>query len=59
MWQGEELLALSQRDRDRLKELHGVIRGQQKLREAAGHLRLSTKQARRLLRRVEEEGDRV
>jgi hypothetical protein len=58
MWQGEELLALSQRDRDRLKELHGVIRGQQNLREAARHLRLSTKQARRLLRRVEEEGDR-
>lgn len=58
MGQGEELLALSQRDRDRVKELHGVIRGQQKLREAAQHLGMSTKQARRLLERVVEEGDR-
>ena len=58
MEQGEGLLALSQRDRDRLRELHGVIRGQQGLRDAAEHLGLSTKQARRLLERVAEEGDR-
>jgi DNA-binding Lrp family transcriptional regulator len=57
MEQGEGLLALSQRDRDRLKELHGVIRGQQGLTDAAGHLGLSTKQARRLLERIVEEGD--
>jgi DNA-binding Lrp family transcriptional regulator len=57
MEQGEGLLALSQRDRDRLKELHGVMRGQQRLRDAAEHLGLSTKQARRLLERVAEEGD--
>jgi hypothetical protein len=57
MEQGEGLLALSQRDRDRLKELHGVIRGQQRLRDAARHLGLSTKQARRLLERIVEEGD--
>jgi len=55
--QGKGLLALSQRDRDRLKELHGVIRGRQELKDAAQHLGLSTKQARRLLERVSEEGD--
>jgi DNA-binding Lrp family transcriptional regulator len=57
MEQGEGLLALSQRDRDRLKELHGVIRGQQGLRDAARHLGLSTKQVRRLRERIVEEGD--
>jgi hypothetical protein len=57
MEQGEGLLALSQRDRDRLKELHGVIRGHQQLGDAAAHLGVSTKQARRLLERIVEEGD--
>lgn len=55
---GEDLLALSQRDRDRLRELHGVIRGRQKLCEAARHLGLSRRQTRRLVRRVEREGDK-
>ena len=55
---GEDLLALSQRDRDRLKELHGVIRGRQTLCEAARHLGLSRRQTRRLVRRVEREGDK-
>ena len=57
MAQGKGLLALNQRDRDRLKELHGVMRGQQELRGAAQHLGLSARQARRLLKRVAEEGD--
>ena len=52
MAQGKGLLALNQRDRDRLKELHGVMRGQQELRGAAQHLGLSVRQARRLLKRV-------
>ena len=55
---GEDVLALNQRDRDRLKELHAVIRGRQGLVEAARHLGLSRRQARRLVRRVEREGDR-
>jgi hypothetical protein len=55
---GEDVLALTQQDRDRLKELHAVIRGRQTVSEAAGHMGLSRRQARRLLRRVEREGDR-
>jgi hypothetical protein len=55
---GEEVLALNQRERDRLKELHAVIRGRQSVGEAARHLGLSRRQARRLVRRVEREGDR-
>jgi len=55
---GEDVLALTQRDRDRLKELHAVIKGRQKLGEAAKHLGLSRRQTRRLVRRVEREGDR-
>lgn len=55
---GEDVLALSQRDRDRLKELHAVIRRRQGVCEAARHLGLSRRQTRRLVRRVEREGDR-
>ncbi len=55
---GEDVLALTQRDRDRLKELHAVVRGHETVAEAAGHLGLSRRQVRRLLRRVEREGDR-
>ena len=55
---GEDVLALTQRDRDRLKELHAVIKGRQKVGEAARHLGLSRRQTRRLVRRVEREGDR-
>ena len=55
---GEDVLALGQRDRDRLKEIHGVIRRQQQVWEAARHLGLSRRQVRRLVRRVEREGDR-
>jgi DNA-binding Lrp family transcriptional regulator len=54
----EGFLALSQRDRDRLKELHGVIRRQIAVREAARRVKLSPRQVRRLLKRVRSEGDR-
>ena len=55
---GEDVLALNQQDRDRLKELHGVVRGLQKVGEAARHLGLSPRQVRRLVRRLRREGDR-
>jgi hypothetical protein len=47
---GEDVVALNQQDRDRLKELHGVIRGRQKPTEAARHL------ASRALARVRRSG---
>jgi transposase len=55
---GGGLLALSQRDRDRLKELHGVIRGQLGTSEAAQRLGLTARQVRRVVKRIREEGDR-
>ena len=55
---GEDVLALNQRDRDRLKELHAVVRGQQQVGEASRHLGLSPRQVRRLVRRLRREGDR-
>lgn len=55
---GEDVLALNQQDRDRLKELHAVMRGQQKVSDAARHLGLSPRQVRRLVKRVRREGDR-
>jgi hypothetical protein len=47
---GEDVLALNQEDRDRLKELHAVVRGRPKVREAAWHLGVSPRQVRRLSR---------
>jgi DNA-binding Lrp family transcriptional regulator len=55
---GEDVLALTQRDRDRLKELHAVIRKRQTMAEAARHMGVSRRQARRMVRRLEREGDR-
>jgi DNA-binding Lrp family transcriptional regulator len=55
---GEDVLALNEQDRDRLKELHAVVRRQQKVGEAARHLGLSPRQVRRLVRRLRREGDR-
>src|SRR3989304_4677759 len=54
----EERIALSQRERERLKVLHGVQQGHLRQREAAGRLQLSPRQVRRLLRRVRQQGDR-
>ena len=54
----EERIALSQRERDRVKVLHEVRGKHLRQREAAERLGLSARQVRRLLRRVKREGDR-
>ena len=51
----EDVLALNQRDRDRLKELHAVVRGRQTVSKAARHMGVSRRHARRLVRRLERE----
>lgn len=55
---GEERLELSKKERDRLKVLHEVRRGHLSQVEAAVRMGLSSRQVRRLLRRVETEGDK-
>src|SRR6516164_9060451 len=56
--QESEWLEMSQRDRDRLKVLHGVIQGERRQKEASRLLRLSVRRVRRLVRRLREAGDR-
>jgi len=51
-------MALSQRERERLKVLHQVEQRQLTQREAAERVDLSDRQVRRLLVRVRQEGDR-
>ena len=53
-----ERIALSQRERERLKVLHQVEQRQLTQREAAERVQLSDRQVRRLLVRVRQEGDR-
>ena len=53
-----ERIELSQRERDRLKVLHAVREGHIRQVQAARRLQLSDRQVRRLLRRVQTEGDR-
>ena len=53
-----EWIEMSQRDRDRLVVIRSVIDGQRSQVEAAVHLGLSTRQVRRLQRRVLLEQDR-
>ena len=48
---------MSHQERDRLKVLHGVIEGERLQKEAARLLRLTTRQVRRLVRRLQEHGD--
>ncbi len=48
---------LSSKDRDRLKVLHEVKQGHVTQKEAGEQLQLSDRWVRRLLIRVEEEGD--
>jgi transposase len=48
---------MSRRERERLKVLYGVCQGERSQKEAARLLRLSTRQVRRLVRRLEEQGD--
>ncbi len=54
---GEERIELSARERERLKVLDEIQQGHLSQVEASGRLRLSTRQVRRLERRVEAEGD--
>jgi len=54
----EERIELSQRERERLKVVHEIERGHLKQVEAGQRLGLSTRQVRRILQRVKEEGDR-
>ena len=49
---------LSGKERDRLKVLHEVREGHLTQGEAAGQLRISDREVRRLLVRIKEEGDR-
>jgi Helix-turn-helix domain len=50
-------IPMSQRERDRLRILHSVREGQRSQVEAARLLRLSTRQVRRLLQRLQQGGD--
>jgi hypothetical protein len=50
-------IEMSVRERDRLKVLHGVVQGERRQKEAARLLRISMRQVRRLVRRLEEAGD--
>jgi DNA-binding MarR family transcriptional regulator len=52
-----DILEMNLRERDRLKVLHGVLTGERLQKEAARLLRLTVRQVRRLLRRLESAGD--
>jgi hypothetical protein len=54
-----ERMALSQRERDRLRVLHDVEQGHLAQIEAARRMKLTDRQVRRLLRGLRERGDRV
>ena len=53
---GEERLEMSERERERLKVLHEVQGGHLTQVEAGWRLKLSVRQLRRVLRRLEAEG---
>jgi len=55
----EEKLLLTQRDRDVLKVVHEVQRGHITQREAAAQLKWTDRWIRKLVRRVESQGDRA
>jgi len=55
----EEKLLLTQRDRDRLKVLHQVRKGQLTQRQAGEQLKLTDRWIRKLLLRMKEQGDRA
>jgi transposase len=54
-----ERIALSQRERDRLRVLHEVQQGHLTQVAAAARVKLSDRQVRRLLLRIREQGDRA
>ena len=56
---GEDRLEMSQGERDRLKILHEASKGQITQKQAAGQLKLSERQVRRILRKLREIGDRA
>jgi Helix-turn-helix domain len=53
----KDRIAMSQKERDALKILHGVLRGERTQAAAARLLDLSTRQVRRLQRNLEAHGD--
>jgi hypothetical protein len=53
----EDVVAMSQRERDRLKVMAGVLEGRRSQVEAGRLLKRSVRQVRRILRRLEVEGD--
>ena len=55
--QESSVIEMSVRERDRLKVLYGVLQLERLQKEAARLLRVTTRQVRRLLRRIEEQGD--
>ena len=52
-----ERIEMSRRERDRLKVLDSVLRGERSQKEAGRLLRLTTRQVRRMVHRLEESGD--
>jgi transposase len=54
---GEDRITMSQRERDLLKVMGPVLQGQRTQAEAARRARLSTRQIRRIQRKLEEQGD--
>lgn len=56
---GEDRIEMSQKQRDRLKVLHEVGQGKLKQTEAAEQLKLSTRQIRRLINKMDTVGDRA
>ena len=54
-----ERIALSQRERDRLRVLHEAAQGYLTQVAAAGRMQLSDRQVRRLVLRIREQGDRA
>src|SRR5213592_1824337 len=52
-------IPMSQRERDRLRVLHSVLDGQRTQVEAARLLRLTPRHVRRLLQRLQHDGDAV
>src|SRR4249919_3795593 len=56
---GEDRFLMGQRERDRLKVLHELRQGKLQQTEAAGQLKLSTRQVRRLVKKMGQVGDRA
>src|SRR5215813_12461999 len=56
---GEDRFEMDQQERDRLKVLHEVSDGKLKQTEAAAQLKLSTRQVRRLIHKMDQIGDRA